>query len=261
MKVNFSKYQGTGNDFILINNLSGVYSHIKISQIQHLCDRKFGIGADGLIFINKSKIADFEVVYFNSDGSKSFCGNGGRCAVSFAKKIGLIESKTTFEAIDGIHVAYFQDKDVCLQMINVEKVILHEKDYELNTGSPHFIKFVNNAHQVDVVTEGGKIRNSTEYKEKGINVNFVEIVNKNELEVVTYERGVEDETLSCGTGITAASIAYSLKNNLLGFQEITIHSKGGKLKVKFNKTTKNTFEDVFLIGPAEFVFEGIIDLI
>ncbi len=260
MKLNFSKYQGTGNDFILIDNLSGEFDKLEIPQIQYLCDRKFGIGADGLIKINKSEIADFEVEYFNSDGSKSFCGNGGRCAVAFARKINLIENSTTFDAIDGIHTAYFQDKDVCLKMIDVHEIQTHDTDYELYTGSPHYVKFVENALDVDVLKEGRKIRYAPDYNDEGINVNFVEVLNQSELEIVTYERGVENETLSCGTGITASAIAYSIKTQLNGFQEIKIHTKGGKLNVKFNKTSKNSFEEVFLIGPAQFVFEGIIDL-
>lgn len=260
MKLKFSKYQGTGNDFIMLDNLSGQYDALTIPQIQYLCDRKFGIGADGLIKISKVKDYAFEVDYYNSDGSKSFCGNGARCSVSFAETLGVKVNHVVFTAIDGLHEASKEKDLISLKMNDVEGIKSIEKDFELHTGSPHYIRFVDNAVDLDVFNEGRKIRYSANYKEQGINVNFVEILNENELEVATYERGVENETLSCGTGVTAAALAYTQKTNLLGKHEILIHTKGGKLKVAFDRTSANHFEAIYLIGPAVHIFDGEVQV-
>lgn len=256
MKIHFSKYQGTGNDFILLDNLNGQYDSLSIPQIQFLCDRKFGIGADGLIKISKANNADFEVDYYNSDGSKSFCGNGARCSVKFARSLGIDVTNTNFLAIDGHHEASLENQLVSLKMIDVNKINKIANDFELYTGSPHYIRFVENSLDINVFEEGRKIRYTMEYNEEGINVNFVEIIGANELEVATYERGVEDETLSCGTGVVAASLAYASQQKLSGFQKTQIHTKGGKLSVSFQVNPNGSFSNVFLIGPAEFVFEG-----
>ncbi|MBI2257525.1 MAG: diaminopimelate epimerase [Flavobacteriia bacterium] len=262
MKLNFYKYQGTGNDFIIIENFIQNNPSFDIQNIPFLCDRKFGIGADGLIIMNKVENADFEVDYYNSDGTKSFCGNGARCAVSFAKKLGIISKKAHFLAIDGFHFAEMKEKEVYLQMNNVDKILVHKENinYELNTGSPHFIQFVENSLNIDVQKDGKKIRYSPQYNDEGINVNFVEIIKNQLLEVATYERGVENETLSCGTGVVASALAYSEKMNLnLGDHEIEVHTKGGHLKVKFEKKSSH-YENIFLIGPAVFVFSGEIEV-
>lgn len=258
MRLHFYKYQGTGNDFIMLNNFDGKYDQLTIAQIQFLCDRKFGIGADGLIKLNKAIDANFEVDYYNSDGSKSFCGNGARCSVKFAHFLGVDVTKTLFFAIDGHHEASLQNDIVALKMIDVREIKCISNDFELFTGSPHYIRFVENSLDLNVVKEGRKIRYSMEYQEEGINVNFVEILAENELEVATYERGVEDETLSCGTGVTAAALAYAKKENLSGDQLVRIHTKGGKLSVSFQINPDGSFSNVHLIGPAEFVFEGEI---
>lgn len=260
MKLKFSKYQGTGNDFIMLDNLSRKYDSLTIIQIQFLCDRKFGIGADGLIKISHAENTAFEVDYYNSDGSKSFCGNGARCSVAFAETLGIKANQVVFTAIDGLHEASKEKDLISLKMNDVEGIKNIAKDFELHTGSPHYIRFVDNAVDFDVFNEGRKIRYSASYKEEGINVNFVEILSQNEIEVATYERGVEDETLSCGTGVTAAALTYAHKENLLGKQEVLIHTKGGKLRVAFDRTNKNQFEAIYLIGPAVHIFDGEIEV-
>jgi diaminopimelate epimerase len=260
MKLKFSKYQGTGNDFIMIDNLNGDFSELSIETIVRLCDRKFGIGADGLIKINRTELVDFEVDYFNADGSKSFCGNGARCAVSFANRLGINVENTHFLAIDGHHTAEKKGDLVHLKMNEVNEVLLLEKDYELNTGSPHFIRFVENAWNVNVVHEGRKVRYAPNYQENGINVNFVEELSENLLEVATYERGVEDETLSCGTGVTAAALAYLMKHSKTGKQEVQIHTKGGHLSVTTDSKGNGQFSDIYLVGPAVEVFNGEIEI-
>lgn len=256
MDVFFSKYQGTGNDFVMIDNRSGKWDHLSLSSIRAMCDRRFGIGADGLIKLNSSEGYDFEVDYYNSDGSKSFCGNGARCAVAFAKSKGINTSHVKFVAIDGEHEASQVGAIVSLLMNDVNAVVFTEEDFVLNTGSPHYVRFVQEAEQLAVFEEGQKIRYSDTYKEKGINVNFVEPVGRNELYIRTYERGVENETLSCGTGVTAAALAYAVKEKLFGEHLISIKTRGGQLQVRFTRTGEQTFTEIFLIGPAVKVFEG-----
>jgi diaminopimelate epimerase len=260
MKIKFSKYQGTGNDFIMLDNLSGEYDSLTIPQIQFLCNRKFGIGADGLIKISKAENLAFEIDYYNSDGTKSFCGNGARCSVAFAQTLGINSNHVVFTAIDGLHEAQKKEEMVSLKMNNVLEIREKGEDFELFTGSPHYVRFVENSLDINVFQEGRKVRYSPEYQEEGINVNFVETLNSKELLVTTYERGVENETLSCGTGVTAAALAYAQKNELFGKHEILIHTKGGKLKVVFNRISDDEYFDVYLIGPAVRVFSGEIDI-
>jgi diaminopimelate epimerase len=228
--------------------------------IKQLCYRHFGIGADGLILLQDDKETDFKMVYFNSDGNQStMCGNGGRCIVKFAEELGIIKNKATFTAVDGIHEALIINDLVELKIANVSEVQIFENHYFLNTGSPHHIEFVENVEEVDVKNSGKKIRFGAPYFEEGSNVNFVEILNENSLKIRTYERGVEDETLACGTGITAAAIA-GFESGKLNSNEINIESKGGNLKVKFTKNESGGYENIWLIGPAEKVFEGEIEL-
>lgn len=249
----FYKYQGTGNDFVMIDNRESVYTPTA-ERNKFLCDRKFGIGADGLICLQPSENYDFEMLYFNSDGNEStMCGNGGRCLVAFAKQLGIITNKAIFNAIDGLHEATIDENNwVELKMTNVASVENNNTHFVLNTGSPHYIKFVEDVAQVDVYQAGKAIRYNERFKTEGINVNFV-AVNENGIDVVTYERGVEGETLSCGTGVTAAAIAYSfIKKDI---SDVPIKTKGGNLAVKFSKTA-NGFENIWLCGPATYVFEG-----
>ncbi len=267
MEINFSKYQGTGNDFVMLNNLRGEYSNLTVKQIEILCDRKFGVGADGLIKINASDGFAFEMDYYNSDGSKSFCGNGARCSVSFAESLGVDIEKVDFAAIDGKHEASKMPTEsgklISLKMNDVSEINSVNADFVLNTGSPHYIRFVENSLDIDVFEEGRKIRYSQPYNELGINVNFVEVLTEidsanHQIEVATYERGVENETLSCGTGVTAAVLAFAKKYNLTGENEVLVHTKGGKLTVKFNQISYDHFENIYLIGPAIHVFDGTI---
>ncbi len=258
-KIKFEKYQATGNDFIMIDSRELGTQIFDIDEVKKLCDRKFGIGADGLIIILPSEKFDFYMEYYNSDGSKSFCGNGARSAVAFFKKSTNSEkNKFIFEAIDGTHQAeILDDGDIALQMFLYNKVEKKENAWIVNTGSPHYIKKVDSLKNIDIVQFGKEIRYSEEFKEKGINVNVYSVEKENNLDICTYERGVEDETLSCGTGITATALAYAVENDLFGKHLVEVDSKGGKLGVVFerNEATK-VFERIELIGPAEFVFKG-----
>ncbi|MDN5201827.1 diaminopimelate epimerase [Fulvivirgaceae bacterium BMA10] len=256
--LKFYKYQGTGNDFVMIDNRQFTFNQNDLESVRKICDRKFGIGADGLILIQDHPDHDFEMVYFNADGSQSLCGNGSRCAVKFANFLGIIDQQTTFLAIDGAHEAFLEDDLVHLKMGDVEEVTIKNKEVFINTGSPHHIKFVDDVEQFDVVQEGKRIRYMEDYsKTGGTNVNFVQALSHNQVFVRTYERGVEDETLSCGTGVTAVSLAVSLKN----YQSpVHIKTLGGDLQVSFNKINDQKFEEIYLIGPAGMVFEGSIEI-
>lgn len=258
MNLPFQKYQGAGNDFIIIDNRERQFDHLNVAQ---LCHPKFGIGADGLMLLQNTDGFDFEMVYYNSDGNIStMCGNGGRCIVDFAKGLGLFENHTIFKAIDGRHDALWSKEIVELQMQNVSYVKPLENAYELNTGSPHYVSFEKNIDKIDIVPTARSIRYNETYKAEGINVNFAEIVGPNALKVRTYERGVEDETLSCGTGVTACAIAYSIAVGLNeGGHTIDISTPGGHLKVKFNKVNEQ-YTDVWLIGPATKVYDGLIQI-
>jgi len=259
MTIHFFKYQGTGNDFIMIDNRQEIFSKNNTKLIKQLCDRRFGIGADGLILLENDKISDFKMVYYNSDGNESsMCGNGGRCIVAFAKQLNVIENETTFIAVDGEHYAKISvDGTVSLQMKNVDKIKMASDYVFLNTGSPHHITLVEDVKSIPVKEIGSQIRYSDLYGKAGSNVNFVEAISDSLFAVRTYERGVEDETLSCGTGVTAAAIAMNAIGKTTS-NEISLLVEGGELKVTFKKEGKN-YIDVFLIGPATFVFEGKIE--
>ncbi|MBN8671257.1 MAG: diaminopimelate epimerase [Chitinophagales bacterium] len=259
MQLQFDKYQGTGNDFILIDNRE---SSIKLSvaQIAFLCDRRFGIGADGLMLLENADGYDFRMVYYNADGNEStMCGNGGRCIVAFAKKLGVVGNNASFIAIDGAHTATVnEDGTVSLQMQDVEEVLYADGYTQLNTGSPHYVVFVDDVTTTDVFNTGRSIRNSERYQPKGINVNFVQRVTDSSIHVRTYERGVEDETYSCGTGVTAAAIAAS--SNATGHICTDIKTPGGNLLVSFDKKDASHIVNVILHGPATFVYTGSIEL-
>ena len=259
MKFIFYKYEGTGNDFIFIDNRKSSFPKTDIKLIEKLCDRRFGIGADGLILLEDDAETDFRMVYYNSDGNQSsMCGNGGRCIVAFAKSLNLIDDQATFLATDGLHHAYILENGIIsLGMKNVDGVKI-EKDYVfLNTGSPHHVMLVDDLDNYDVKTNGAQIRYSDLYGKAGSNVNFVKQISDNHFRLRTYERGVEDETYSCGTGATAAAIAmYAIgKTNS---NHIKLDVEGGELEVSFEKVG-TTYTNVFLKGPATFVFEGEIE--
>jgi diaminopimelate epimerase len=260
MLLTFYKYQGTGNDFIMVDNRLNSFPKENTQLIEQLCDRRFGIGADGLILLENHTTYDFKMVYFNSDGNESsMCGNGGRCLVAFAKQLGIIEATAEFEAVDGFHYAkIIRDELISLQMKDVDRIAVHQDYSFLNTGSPHHVQLVSDLKNLDVKTEGAKIRYSDLYGKAGSNINFVHQLENDIFAVRTYERGVEDETLSCGTGATAVAIAMhhvgKTKSN-----SIDLQVEGGKISVQF-KENNGVYSDVFLVGPATFVFEGTIDL-
>ena len=302
MKIPFFKYQGTGNDFVMIDQRKHQFlQKTDVKTINHLCDRRFGIGADGLILLEnpvftegssdvgfqisdvgstaaeiqnpKSEIKntegsslDFEMVYFNADGRESsMCGNGGRCLVAFANYLQVFDNQCVFNAIDGLHDAKVRsDGWVELKMIDVSAVEIGKDFYLLNTGSPHFVVFVEDLTDINVYENGREIRYSERFHTEGVNVNFVEIRKDGSLEVATYERGVEDETFSCGTGVTAAAIAYSLKKEHI-FKENTpfsvpILTKGGNLEVRLQRDAAGLFHDIWLCGPATQVFQGEVEI-
>lgn len=257
MKFHFFKYQATGNDFVLVDNRSGQISFNR-DQIGRICDRRFGIGADGLILIEKDDSAKFKVNYYNSDGTQSLCGNGSRAAVQFASYLGVVNGKANFIAYDGAHDAELLPSGIVrLRMGDVSKVEKIGIDYLINTGSPHYIRFVKDVEKFPVYDEGRAIRYSPFYKEAGVNVNFVEVLPDKSIFVRTYERGVENETLSCGTGVTAASLAASFMNIE---SPVKIKTLGGDLSVEFKVGQTGAFEEIFLVGPAKMVFEGDLEL-
>lgn len=267
MKRTFYKYEGTGNDFILFDDRENLFDDKNIKLISHLCNRRFGIGADGLMLLRNKQGYDFEMVYFNSDGNpSSMCGNGGRCISRFANDIGAVKkNEVTFLAIDGSHTAIIGLKTVKLKMSDVSNIVCEDSSGEngidfffLNTGSPHYVKFTMNVPEMDVYTEGKKIRNSERFKKEGTNVNFVAPDNGG-IFVRTYERGVEDETLSCGTGVTASALAAALKGIASSVDKCIVHTRGGNLSVHF-KREGNNFNNVWLEGPATFVFKGEIEV-
>lgn len=258
MTIPFYKYQGTGNDFIIIDNRDGK-TELSQQQVRNLCDRRFGIGADGLMLLNSVPEYDFGMKYYNADGREgSMCGNGGRCLTKFAYDCGIHKEFYHFIAVDGPHEAYFGGHGwIHLKMADVTKVDMHKGDFILNTGSPHYIKIVGDVMKQDVCAEGRSIRHSKDFEADGINVNFVES-NEKAIIVRTYERGVEDETYSCGTGVTASALVFAHNEN--GFNRIEVQTKGGHLAVEFEKTGSQSFENIWLCGPAVFVFKGLVEL-
>ena len=256
MELQFFKYQGTGNDFILLDNRTGQFK-ASTEQIAHLCHRRFGIGADGLICLELEDGFDFKMVYYNSDGKEStMCGNGGRCLVRFAHDLGVIQHTTRFLAVDGPHEALVSDDVISLKMMDVVEIEHHPSHFFLQTGSPHYVAFVNSLAEFPVARTGAEIRYSPEWVNKGgTNVNFVETQANETLFVRTYERGVEDETLSCGTGVTACALATHLAQGWPS--PVAIQTLGGSLSVSFERTSQG-FDQIYLTGPAQKVFAGTI---
>lgn len=259
MKIYFEKFQGTGNDFIILDNRENQYSCLTTGQMSLLCNRRFGIGADGLMLLNIVAGYDFEMKYFNADGNPgSMCGNGSRCLVKFANQLRVIKSSCRFLAVDGEHLARINDNNtVSVKMRDVEGIQKRKGDFILDTGSPHYVSFVSNIESIDAVEKGKEIRYSKEFENKGINVNFVEYeTDSDEISVRTYERGVENETLSCGTGVTASALVCF--HNERGYNNVNVHTPGGTLTVEYDRVNDHKFENIWLTGPAEKVFEGII---
>ncbi|GAC1424020.1 MAG: diaminopimelate epimerase [Flavisolibacter sp.] len=261
MMVHFFKYQGTGNDFIILNNKAKQYA-FSLQQVKLLCDRRFGIGADGLILLNEdpTRKLDFVMQYYNADGREStMCGNGGRCLVKFAYDQGMVQTNYKFSAIDGSHEAELNtDGSVSLKMNDVTEVRSFHGDFVLNTGSPHYVSITNNVMHLDVFKKGQEIRYGHEFGKEGINVNFVEQTeHRDRIIVRTYERGVEDETYSCGTGVTAAALVCFHNDN--GFNRVEVQTKGGDLNVEYDKLGDN-YRNIWLNGPAVKVYEGTLTL-
>jgi diaminopimelate epimerase len=259
MQINFHKYEGTGNDFIILDNRNQGYSSLNTEQIKKLCDRRFGIGADGLMMLCNKEGYDFEMKYYNADGREgSMCGNGGRCMVKFAHSIGIHKSEYKFLAVDGEHEAEIDtDGTVSLKMNDVNNVRQFHGDFILNTGSPHYIKMVNDVMDMDVYEKGRNIRYSKEFEMEGINVNFTEqMADEDKIIVRTYERGVEDETYSCGTGVTAAALVCWHNEN--GFNDVEVKTLGGKLNVEFDRLDDDRYVNIWLTGPANKVYEGMV---
>lgn len=257
MKLHFYKYQGAGNDFILVDNRQNIVNHNNPALLAQLCDRRFGIGGDGIMFLQNREGYDFEMVYYNADGQpSSMCGNGGRCIVAFAKFLGVVDAETDFLAVDGPHYATITAEGnwVSLQMIDVDVVSTDADAYVLNTGSPHYVQLADGLKDKNVFAEGSAIRNNATYREKGINVNFVE-PNDSGYFVRTFERGVEDETFACGTGATAVALAMAKHHNQQGHITTPVKVLGGDLNIRFNYDGVK-YTDIFLEGPAEQVFEG-----
>jgi diaminopimelate epimerase len=271
LKIHFFKYQATGNDFVLIDNRSGTIS-LSTAQVKEICDRKFGIGADGVMLIEKDRDVSFNLRYYNRDGSQSLCGNGSRAAVNLAASLGMVRGKATFRAYDGIHAAEIAEGGIVrLRMNDVHEVKKINGDYFVNTGSPHIVRFVTDVTHHPVVETGKLIRYSDQFQPGGTNVNFVEILLDNALFVRTYERGVENETLSCGTGVTAAALAASYYQVS---SPVSIKTPGGLLTVEYKTGQQGSptgqaglptgqagiFQEIYLIGPAKLVFEGDLEL-
>ncbi len=258
MKIPFFKYHGTGNDFIIIDNREENIS-LGQMQIQEMCDRHFGIGADGLILLQNSTKADFKMVYYNKDGLEgSLCGNGGRCIVAFAKSLHIFETETKFEAVDGIHEAAISSIGVKLKMNDVSDISIFETHTFIDTGSPHHVEWVVNIENLDIVSFGRQIAHNSTYGKKGSNVNFVEKKGST-FTIRTYERGVEDETFSCGTGAVAAALSLKAVQKT-NENKVELHTKGGTLKVSFVETEKEKFNNIYLEGPTEEVFSGTISI-
>lgn len=265
MQIPFFKYQGTGNDFIIIDNRSSNFNFDQ-SVIAKICHRQFGIGADGLMFLNNSNANHFEMLYYNADGKEStMCGNGGRCMVAFAAKLGIVDKIVKFNAIDGIHEALVLGQKentftIKLKMQDINDISNINSSFFINTGSPHLVVFVKNIENFDVYNKGKILRNNKIEFSEGTNVDFIE-EKDDSIFVRTYERGVENETLSCGTGVTAAALVVAsqkpsnTKNNYY-----RIKTLGGELKVYFEKQNDNAFRNIWLEGPATFVFKGLIEI-
>ncbi len=259
MTTYFYKYEGAGNDFVIIDNRNGAFPKNDHGLIRRYCDRKFGIGADGLMLLENSEQGDFKMIYFNADGHEgSMCGNGGRCIVAFAKSLGIFDQNTSFEAIGEMYRATIQQDLVSLQMTDVDHIEVHPDHVFLNTGSPHHIAYTENLSEIDVFNQGREIRFGAPYHDTGTNVNFVQKINENTFKVRTYERGVENETLSCGTGVTAVALA-SFHLNKTRENRIHIQTLGGELLIHFEKNNTG-YKNIVLTGPATFVFKGKIEM-
>ncbi|OIQ29899.1 MAG: diaminopimelate epimerase [Crocinitomix sp. MedPE-SWsnd] len=256
--IEFFKYHGAGNDFIMIDNRDSVFQGNKIDLAKKVCSRRFGVGSDGLIFIENWESGDFEMDFYNPDGSQSFCGNGSRCAVAFAIKLGIVSKHALFLAIDGEHNAKIEENTISISMSDLHLFEKNDDHYVIHTGSPHYISFHMNIEELDLLDFAHGIRYSQKYLKEGINVNVIEEITDRKIGIRTYERGVEAETLACGTGATAAALAFAIENSLESGR-IEVKAKGGDLSVDFNKA-EEAYEEIWLNGPAVEVFKGVFNV-
>lgn len=261
--ISFYKYQGTGNDFIMVDDRQMKFPSTHVDFIHRLCTRRFGVGADGLILLQNAEGYDFGMTYFNADGRPgSMCGNGGRCIAAFARDLGIGNgSHLKFLAVDGAHEAILHPNEIELHMQDVPHITPHAVSFILDTGSPHYVIFQPDVMKFNILKLAQAIRYGHEFEKEGINVNFVEETGFNSLIVRTYERGVEDETFSCGTGVVASAMAQFYQNspNEERSHEATVTTKGGILKVKFDFHPATGFSNVWLIGSAEKIFAGQVE--
>ena len=260
MKFNFDKYQGAGNDFIIIDDRLSIFPKENASIINQLCNRHMGIGADGLILVQNSSHGDFKMIYFNSDGKLgSLCGNGARCVFAYARSLNIVKNKGVFEAADGLHFASMKkDNLVSLDMNDITNISKIGDSLFINTGSPHHLELVEDISKINVNDQGAAIRFGEPYLDFGTNVNYIEMLDKNTFKIRTYERGVEKETLSCGTGAVAASVGVHFMG-LTQSTSINIHALGGMLKTVFT-TSLGRYSEIKLIGPTEFIFSGNFEI-
>jgi diaminopimelate epimerase len=257
-KISFYKYHGTGNDFVMIDDRNHHFPRNNHELVAQICERRFGVGADGLILLDNHSTEDFEMIYYNADGHLgSFCGNGGRCVVAFAKQLGIVHEQTQFMAADGLHRAKINNGQVSLNMNEVNQWKIDHDFIFMDTGSPHHVIFKEDVSSVDVAKEGSEIAHNEQYGVAGTNVNFVSLRNPHQIDVRTFERGVEAETFSCGTGVTASAIAAFLADRTDQTQ-LKVHTLGGVLEVNF-KPQENRFNEIVLEGPARMMFSGTIE--
>jgi len=258
MQIKVSKYHGTGNDHILVDDRDGALEDLSNEKIKMLCDRKFGIGSDGLILVRDHAEQDLEMIFYNPDASQSFCGNGSRCLMAFCEMEGIVSEEFSFHAIDGSHEGRKEGTEYAIHMHDIPFSKIEEigNDIFLDTGSPHYVVFVDDLEGIDIIKEAHKIRYNDRFREAGTNVNFV-VMGEGQASVRTYERGVEDETLSCGTGVTAVALAVAYKGR--ANNECRIHTKGGELKVRFQKDDIG-FNNIWMVGPAVHVFDATIEI-
>ena len=255
-RIKFSKYHGAGNDFVMIN---AIKNHVVLTdeEVKAICDRRTGVGADGLIMVLPSEKYAFRMKYYNCDGHEStFCGNGGRCIAAFACEEGMCPQHLEYEAVDGIHKALLTKNSdnefmVSITMRDIESYDLTDLRLLINTGSPHYVTRIGSLKDFDVRKYGAEIRNDKSISADGVNVDFMEIID-NQYYIRTFERGVEDETLACGTGVTASAIAAGL---WYGGDNIDIKTTLATLNVRFKKSG-NSIKDIVLSGPATHVFDG-----
>lgn len=263
MRVQFEKYEGVGNDFIIVDNRDAVFDPTP-EAVSSLCNRRFGIGADGMMLLERDPEYDFRMRYFNSDGPEAtMCGNGGRCIALFALRAGVAGTVMTFSAVDGVHRGEVLSCSgargvVALSMSDSSHIEEFAGGYFIDTGSPHYVVFVEDADAVDVFAEGRRMRRMDEFiRRGGANINFVQVLPGGALKIRTYERGVEDETLACGTGaVAAAAIASHVR--FPGRDTFELKAAGGRLGVSF-RPDGGIFRNVVLTGPARCVFTGVFD--